>query len=1078
MITKRIQNIDINNRGPYTALYGNIDDLFLGEDMKMYLFDQQMYLYLKSAGFDIVVFHSQKRGFYSFQEAELLSFVKMKTKQPEPTTTSFDNYKSSSIIRPLGGKAKAVSSPRNEESSHPSPVALKFQNEESFFQAKKDSKSSSYDYVEFFLNARNTKIALVAMSPNISKFERNDDIEGLFYDKNNGKYNFFKIIVTYAYKNADDLIQEFRNNQDSNKTFFSPFFRGQFTQGGTSDRGHLTDNCIEIPLPEPEEINRWVHYNRLIKGLNFNLSKSNVLLKRLQAKRMTANRLKNLIQNDLDKILSTSARDELNKLIGLHSVKEAIDKLVSYLELHKERQSRGITDKDAAFNLSYIFMGNPGTGKTTVARLLGQILAEIEVLEHGHSVEVTREDLVAGYVGQTAIKTKAKIDEAVGGVLFIDEAYSLTNKGENDFGQEAMETLLAAMTNPKYQGKMAFVVAGYPVLMYQFLDSNPGLSRRFTQFIHFEDYSSVELTTIFEKKLESLKFMLEANAKEKATLYFESLPRGKSFGNAGVADTLASQAIDNLNIRLKNAKKSLKDLSTLELTTIQTMDIPEPIKASISTVGQKEIETEPQKPTPTKTSLADEILLNDEPNNNNHVFIRQVCDEIEEVLTQTIAAYQGEADFEAALRSLENEFFKKRVEAISKYEAEIDKAQLHEIKAVMEAFRLFFRGILSVNQNDIPSAIKHFNASIPLAKANQIEGLEQTTIFLAKYWAIFLSVQDGDFTLVQSKLNDLKNDVELSGVNEHYRQMSDLMQADILFISALKALGESDISRFTDLANQAAESTDKVVGDYFSGYNNPDAALLSALAYFYRALADMVLLFYKIDQEDFNLTRELSSLGINATRAQSNFEKVDVESNVRMANVYYLVQSFAVFESFLRELSIVMINYKDHGRKPAEESLIKLKTLGKEAQQSLLRIKEESLKPWVEMCDEMIEYVSKLEQGEYQPAMSHDFSKLADNQQGFANETANELLDYTNVEVVKKRTHELLVKGRNKEAIDILEKHLPSVTIKEVYDELLLMINQFWENRRRWDYKLVSHQDGTVDERSILAAIISIIRQL
>lgn len=1089
MVTKRIQNVDINNRGPYTALYGRISDSFLGEDMKMYNFDQQMYLYLKSSGFDVVVFYSEQRTFYSFQQTELLSFVKLKTQRIEQPTPSGDSFKNSGIKRPLGGNVKPVTTIPNVATIQSSPVKHLDERGDSFFQAV---NPHVYDCIKNLLNDNTTRMALVVMSPNISKLALGDNLESLFDDKNRAKDNSFKVIVVYNFKNAGDLIHEFRNNQNSNKTFFSPFFRGQFTQGAASDTGQLTDACIEISLPESAEIGRWIQYKRLITDIKFLASRASLLLKELQAKRLTGRQLKIMMQSDVDQILSKidkkPTRVLLNELIGLHSVKDSIDTLVSNLEFHKERQKRGITDRNATFNLSYAFMGNPGTGKTTVARLFGQILAEIEVLERGHSVEVTREDLVAGYVGQTAIKTREKIEEALGGVLFIDEAYSLTNKGENDFGHEAVETLLAAMTNPRYQGKMAFVVAGYPDLMQQFLDSNPGLTRRFTKFIHFEDYSSEELSTIFENKLQSQQFTLEAEAKEQATSYFASLPRGNSFGNAGVADKLAAQVIDNLNSRHKKAKKSPKDLSTLELTTIQVVDIPTPLKSSplppnpSSTVATPDSGplTESKRPdsTPPETSLADEIILNYQSDNQDHVFIREVCDEIQEVLVLTIAVYQGEGGFEDALRALENENFKNRVETVSRHKAEINSIQFQEIRNVMEAFRLFFRGILSVNQNDIPSAIKHFNASIPLAKTNQIEDLEQTTIFMSKYCDILLTAQDGDFALIQSKLNDLKNDIELSGVNEHYRQFSDLMQADILFVSALKVLADGDVTRFVDLANQAGDSTEQVVAEYFTGYNNPEAALLGALALFYRALADMVLLFHKIDQEDFSLTRELSNLGINTSGALRHFKKADLESNQRMVNVYYLVQTFAVFESFLRELSIVMLDYKDHGKNPAETSLVKLKTISNDAKQSLTRIHDSSLRPWVEMCDELVEYVHKLEQGEYQPAMKHDFSQLAGQYYGFANDAASDSIDYTNVEMVKQRVLELLPKGRTIEVLEVIEKHLPHIVNKDVYAELLLMTNRFRENRRRWDYKLVSHQDGIVDERSILAAIIQIVLQL
>lgn len=262
-----------------------------------------------------------------------------------------------------------------------------------------------------------------------------------------------------------------------------------------------------------------------------------------------------------------SLKKELHGYIGLENIKQETESLINLINIYKLRRENGLPCEDLSLHM--VFSGNPGTGKTMIARLMSRIFLSLGLLSKGHLVEVDRSGLVAGFIGQTAIKTKEVLDKALGGVLFIDEAYSLSSRGSNDYGQEAIETLLKGMED--HRNDLVVIVAGYQEEMESFIASNPGLRSRFNRLMFFPDYSAKEMAEIFDGRCEKAGYRLNPGAKAYLKeILTEAAQRAGDFGNArGVRNLFERTVVAQSNRLSKRQNLSRENLMLLTRADLQ-----------------------------------------------------------------------------------------------------------------------------------------------------------------------------------------------------------------------------------------------------------------------------------------------------------------------------------------------------------------------------------------------------------------------------------------------------------------------------------------------------------------------------
>lgn len=544
MVVQRISELNIKSSGFIVPITGYIEDAFIDEDLCSYTFEHQLYLYLKKEGFDRIFFvnRARRRTFYTY-EAEGFKSIENKNDNNIKGHGRSDG-------RLGGGRLSRLSKAQIETLND---TECKDLTGRKYYCRNNLLDSGLKKLIIDILSDKTMISAICFINQNFETAQIQDIVDSI-------------ALIDKDYAAACLKNKLIVNKNISGNLFNNPFFVEK-----------LNSNVFQIATPDYNECKNWVNAKR-IKG-SFNPEQVfsfpfEDLVKRIYQKKKKISELekeldmeKNNFIEGLKQCVLTDEQilSELNAMVGLEGVKNALKGLIADVKVQKLRKNEGVTE-NKKLSLNFVFKGNPGTGKTTVARLLGNILFNYGLIDSPEVVTYTKGMLLDGLVGGGSRLVEKMFQDSVGKLLFIDEAYQLA---END-AKDALDAFTNMLTDKRFEDKLAVVLAGYPGDMAKLIQGNPGLERRFRNQILFEDYTNNQLTDIFINKVTSEKYMLDKDGKLYAKHYFESLKRNGSFMNAGAAIDLYERIRKNQAIRIVNMPSPPKE----EISTIKPEDFP------------------------------------------------------------------------------------------------------------------------------------------------------------------------------------------------------------------------------------------------------------------------------------------------------------------------------------------------------------------------------------------------------------------------------------------------------------------------------------------------------------------------
>lgn len=592
----------------FLVLYGtNTSDTFCNSQLLLQDIEQVIHQYLKDQNYQRILFYSGVKKLY-FLDAESRERTRIPSSPNQKSTPTENPEKTMQVTPGPLGKKRRLLGKKNEgrgetkeqtisdakpiidaPNASPSPGNKESDNSP-LFKGITGGSSRLQDtqiisYLESVIQDTNQPSAIIfSNAEDLAHFDNRRELFGRFVEWSRLPPHNRNICILIFHHETRSKLQDFC--QQIGLTFLANYAENR------NKTGSQVFNIVRLAAPNANEIRALQDYFRLKYRKAVNWGDRVQLPIWIAAENRPLNYWYDRFSDCEEISLETAkkhhwlsadvsdrpALERLEAMVGLPGVKTAIQRRMRSLQIQQQRRQQGQISEPLRLHL--IFKGNPGTGKTTVARLIGEIYRDLGLLQRGHVIEIGGRDLVAGYVGQTNIQTNEIIDRAMDGVLFIDEAYALSQGGNNDFGQEAIDTLVKRMEDDR--DRLAVIVAGYPQEMDEFLNSNPGLRRRLATEIIFEDYTPQELLEIFRQRVNRVQGSLASELENALNNLFTQLylDRDRSFGNAGLVENLFHQIDERRSVRV--ISHNLDPLTE----PFKPIDLPENYQ-QIASQGQK-----------------------------------------------------------------------------------------------------------------------------------------------------------------------------------------------------------------------------------------------------------------------------------------------------------------------------------------------------------------------------------------------------------------------------------------------------------------------------------------------------------